>query len=331
MKRYFKLLAGEKPIENAPPIKLENGKSCIPQHYLLFEHTIESVEKIVVKMDFDDKYPIFVCEDQQGIYIQIGIVGFDNFQPRTEQVERKIVYGRKWRVEQQLPSSEIIQTAFLAIKTAREHEIRELFQLTVDERLTTPFNNHHDLPLMAMHSELISCVTCVNDLSVDELKSHLQNISYDYSTFELISATSVSASYCLVELLVEQSEFSELAEMKNKTLSFLVTELTLNQFMFGLMDALIAASNQFVEENFQYDGFARFSRNKSVTSIARLSSRIRKVDHLERKEAIFLENFKQSNYQTDLTRVPALTNGPLAHKIRSTLEKFNDLEGMLPK
>jgi len=36
-------------------------------------------------------------------------------------------YGRKWRLSQHMTKSEIVQTAFKAILTAEEHEVREKF------------------------------------------------------------------------------------------------------------------------------------------------------------------------------------------------------------
>ncbi len=129
MKKLFSLLHGEEPLTNAPIIELGNGKSCIPQHYLFYKHSLKSVEQIVALVDFDESYPVFACEDEKGIYVQVGVIGFDNYHRLSS--DKKIVYGRKWRIETQLPSSEIIQTIFLAIKKAREHEIRELFRLEV--------------------------------------------------------------------------------------------------------------------------------------------------------------------------------------------------------
>jgi hypothetical protein len=51
------------------------------------------------------------------------------------------MYGRKWRVDHKLPTSEIVQTVFLTLKTARKHEIRERFRLSAFNKITTPFNN----------------------------------------------------------------------------------------------------------------------------------------------------------------------------------------------
>ena len=268
-----KLQTGEKPIENAPPIRLDNGENCIPQHFLLFEHTRESVEKIVVNIDYSDKYLVFVCEDKTGIYIQVGVVGFDNFVAIEKQQEQKVVYARKWRVEPQLPTSEIIQTVLLALKTAREHEIRELFQLVIEKRITTPFNNHQDLPLMAQNSELVTAIELVIDRSLShaEIQNYLDQITYDSSKFKLGSVTVFNGKW-IVDIKIENGKNSQLQEMQNAQLTFLVSPLTANELYFQLMDTLIGLSDRHVEENFYYLGFARFSRKNSIQEIAKLSS-----------------------------------------------------------
>lgn len=44
-----------------------------------------------------------------------------------DQEEDSVMYGRKWRLSDHMTKSEIVQTAFLAIKTWEEHETREKF------------------------------------------------------------------------------------------------------------------------------------------------------------------------------------------------------------
>ncbi|MEO1029187.1 MAG: hypothetical protein AAFX02_09060 [Pseudomonadota bacterium] len=101
---------GQTPIPGAPTVRLSNGVSCIPQHFTEFAHTRDSVEDILADIEFDKDFLAFVGEDAGGVFIQIGIVGYDNYRPMGTQRGRKIVYGRRWRVEQNLPTSEIIQT-----------------------------------------------------------------------------------------------------------------------------------------------------------------------------------------------------------------------------
>lgn len=328
MKPITQLKAGEKPITNALPVQLGNGEQCIPQHYLLFTHSRKSVEQIVLDIDYDENFLIFVCEDYTGIYIQIGIIGFDNFLPLNSQKGQKIVYGRKWRVEPQLPTSEIIQTVFLALKSAREHEIRELFRLTCNNRIATPFNNHHDLPLMAQNSELVF-VDTEQALTRDDLQKALNCVRYDFSKLLLTSLSQLKNKQWLLELKIENGKTSRLPETKNATLNLLLMTLTINELYFQIMDGLLSMSNRQVEENFYYLGFARFSRNNSIEAIARLSSTLRKSDN-QSEQADFIQDFDKATYQTDTSRVPALHRGQLTNKIRSKLAEFNRLQGILP-
>ena len=339
MKTFPPLLNGEKPIDQASSVTLRNGEQCIPQHYLVFAHDRESVEEIVVNIDFDDKYLIFVSEDSSGIYVQIGIVGFDNYVAIDDQADKKVVYGRKWRVEAQLPSSEIIQTVFLAIKTAREHEVRELLQLKENNRTTTPFNNHHDLPLMAQNSELVTAEPFKpkERLSRQKIQKYLNKLVYDNSLFSCKSLRDIDENSCLCGVQISKGRHSQLPEIqnrtqdatKNKTIYLVLSKMTVNEFHFQLMETLIGESNRYVEERFTYLGFARFSRNNNIHAIADLSYTLRQKE-TEHKQNKFSAILEESNYHTDKTRVPILKDGPQSNKLRNKLALFGKLNGILP-
>lgn len=326
------LLPGEAPIHNAPAITLDNGRACIPQHYLQFRHTLESIEKIIVELDYSARYPIFVCRDQGGLYIQIGIVGFDNYARAAERSSRaKIVYGRKWRVEPELPTSEVIQTVFLALKKAREHEIRELFRVTRQGAYSTPFNNHHDFPLMSQNADLLEHDERKpkGDIGFEELALVLQNIRYDLASFQLTQLQKHTEGRHLVDLFVKPNKGTELPELQPQSLTLILETLDTNELYYELMDAMIKLSDRHVEENFSYQDYCRFSRRYSVEALGELSKQVRRRESLA-LNAGFEENFTHANYQTDLTRVPYLGEGLNAKKIRSQLAGFESLEGILP-
>ncbi|MCF6194265.1 MAG: hypothetical protein L3J46_08025 [Kangiellaceae bacterium] len=331
MKTLPPLLNGEKPIDQASSVTLRNGEQCIPQHYLVFAHDRESVEEIVVNIDFDDKYLIFICEDNSGVYIQIGIVGFDNYIAVDDQEDKKVVYGRKWRVEAQLPSSEIIQTVFLAIKTAREHEVRELLQLKENNRTTTPFNNHHDLPLMAQNSGLVTAelLTPLAQLDRQRIQKYLDKLVYDDSLFDCKTLRKIGENSCLCEVQITEGIRSQLPEIHDRTVFLVLSEPTVNELHFQLMETLIGESNRYVEENFTYLGFARFSRNNNIHAIADLSFTLRQKE-VEYKQNKFSATLEENNYQTDKTRVPILKSGPQTNKLKNRLTLFGKLNGILP-
>ncbi len=323
------LREGESPLNNAPAVLLDNGRACIPQHYLQFQHTLDSLEKLVADINYSERYPIFVCEDGKRLYLQVGIVGQDNYERDSRQpAPVKIVYGRKWRVEFELPTSEIIQSAFLAIKKAREHEIRERFRLLSEKGYSTPFNNHHDLPLMAQNAGLLSSQSQKPEASFDTIALALQNLRYDCASFELLTLSKHREDCFLVDLKISPTPGTSLPELQSRTMTLLLDSLDVNELYYELIGAMIKLSDRHVEEHFTFQGYPRFSHQCCIEALSKLSQHLRQ-GHSANTE--FAEQFSHANYQTDLSRVPHLGEGSNAKKIRSQLSEFNHLEGIPPK
>lgn len=320
---------------NAPFVPLNEQSGCIPQHYLEYNHTLSSVENIVLNIQFDDMFPLFVSEDQNGLYLQVGIIGKDNYLPEGNQREDKIVYGRRWRVEPQLPTSEIIQTAFLAFQKAREHEIRERLRFHNNERTTTPFNTHHDLPLMAQHASRFRLQQeGQSDHIPQQLEYYLSSVTYDRSTISLHSVERRHNGKWLVDLMLHRSELTSLPELGNNDepnpcITLMLNSICLNELLHGLMDTFLAWSNQYVEEHFRFQDFARFSRQNSIAAIGELSYLTRQREN-DRQLDSFTHIFTTSNYETDKTRVPVLGDSPLSRKLKAQLIKWNVKRGILP-
>lgn len=330
MKTHLPLLSGEKALPSAPNVLLDDGTNCIPQHYLSYHHTKDSVEDIVAEIAYDPSYLLFVDEDNGGIFIQVGIIGLDNYISKQAQDSQKIVYGRRWRVEPQLPSSEIIQTAFLAIMKAREHEVRELIKYNQQDKVTTPFSCHHDLPLMAM-SRKTDADDKSRHISEFELNELTAKLEYDGGHFQLIDVLALNDQQQLVTLSFSPSKMTKLPELVSLTkLNIIIEEATENAFLFSLVDALLHLSNRHVEENFTFKTFARFSRKNSIAKISELSAKTRHKG-LTEDNADFALMFKQNNYETDETRVPRLSNSALGQKLAEQMQQFNIGTGILPK
>jgi len=323
------LLSCEESINNAPVIKLSNGEQCIPQHYFRYKHTLNSVQEIVCDINYCSRYPVFVCQQGNNIYIQIGIVGRDNYANKTSPLQHKIVYGRKWRVELELPTSEIIQTIFLAIKKAREHEIRELFRLSTDEKFSTPFNNHHDLPLMAKHSTLLKIESSKGVLTNPQLflGSLLNLVRYDNAALVFKNIEQRHNGQWLIDIKIEINQRTTLPELANAEITLLISVLSVNEIYLKLMDEFIGLSDQHVNENFSYKGFKRFSKTVSIIGLAKLLSQTRGYS----EDIIAFESyFQMHNEEIDKTRVPRLDESTLSQKIKSSLTKFGDLAGIVP-
>ncbi|UTW56285.1 hypothetical protein [Kordiimonas sp. SCSIO 12610] len=101
-------------------IELENGNACIPQHYLKYNHNIDTVEAIVADVEFSDNYPVFVCSDatdnsrKTNVYFEVGIIGFDNYCSQARQALQKIIYDCQWWLEPNLSAFAVI--SFFVIK-----------------------------------------------------------------------------------------------------------------------------------------------------------------------------------------------------------------------
>jgi hypothetical protein len=63
--------------------------------------------------------------DGSRCYLQIGFVATDYSDPERGKVN--VWKGRKWLLSPHMTRSEVVQTAFLAVITAVEHEAREAF------------------------------------------------------------------------------------------------------------------------------------------------------------------------------------------------------------
>lgn len=332
------LLAGEKALDNAPKAELTDGRFCIPQHYLSYQHSLQSVEQLLLDIDFDPRYPIFASQagsdTESGIYVQVGIIGVDNYKS-GDNGQEKVVYGRKWRVEPQLPSSEIIQTVFLALKKAREHEIRELLRLEYQDKMTTPFNNHHDLPLLTNSRECLQPTINKAPLQAQalfsfEIETLLKSIRYDGMQFELLSFMLRPTGEYLIELSALTQTKSPLAELRDtQYLSLLINKLDINYFAHQLMQQLIHLSDRYIDENFYYRGFNRFSWKNDIKAIAQLSTEVRQL-HKSVDSESFNQHWQQSNYETDQSRIPVVSSGPLWSKLQNQLKPFSPIVNTLP-
>ena len=320
------VLEGETPITGAPRVQISSQLSCIPQHFLNYAHTRSSVEAILHAIECDDHFIPFVNETSEGLFIQIGIIGRDNYTPSHKQNGAKIVYGRKWRVEPNLPSSEIIQTVFLAIKTAREHEVRECFRVRLGGHWTTPFNNHHDLPLMAR------CADHLNRPSQEEIAQPITALTdiirYDHARLNCTGLEQRKNGQWIIDLSLTPSPKSHLPDVcAGIALSIITADLKMNTILHAIMDALIQASNDYVAQVFKYKDFARFEPSVDVLRLSALSLSVRDSQH----EAHFKGEITSARYDTDATRVPTLHKGSYGEKIKAKLIALNVQAGFLPR
>ncbi|MEL0629343.1 hypothetical protein [Psychromonas aquatilis] len=316
------LRLGEQVMPNAPKVLLSNGNYCVPQHYLTYHHTLQSVEALIVDIEYDPRYIVFAAQEGEGIYIQVGVIGHDNYHKKSSKKisQEKLLFGRKWRVEPELPTSEIIQSVFLAIKKSREHEVRELFKLSLQHSTTTPFNTHIDLPLMAEFYEQQSTLvrSAEQSPSKDAINNILDKISYDHSDLTLVDFQQRNNGLWLVDVKVEQTAKSTLPEMRDKTVYLMIEEISLNALSRALMQEFVKLSDLHVDQHFSYQGFHRFDPNIDIQDIADLSQQTRKQELALQ----FANEFSKTNQKVDLMRIPTVQSGLLFQKHEQVIKQF---------
>ena len=323
-------VSAERPLPNAPRVQLSSGASCVPQHYLQYVQTQRSIEQVALDCAFNDSTLIFAGQDSHGLYIQIGLVGFDTYLPVASQSKRKIVYGRKWRIDYNVPTSELVQTIFLAIKKAREHEVRELLKIRFDNHASAPFSTHQDARLIAEQADRLFDVQ--TPLSLMQFRRQattlMKRSRYDTSPIQILNIEQRFNQQVLVDIHLPGGDSPMLNDTAESSLTLLLPAPSVNALLFALMDALIAKSDRLVSEAFTYQGVARFSHAISVEELAGLSVHTRLAD--KQAPRSFRHQLKQYNHVTDASRVPNVVTPELAESIRSRLADFGELAGHYP-
>lgn len=318
---------GETPLPFSPRIQLENGAQAIPQQFLQVRRSRESLEKIVSEISFSKDYPLFVGEESEVLYLQAGVIGKENY-PSTQRHKDtpKIVYGRKWLIEKNTPTSEVVQTALLALKKIREHEVREKLFLSVEASAkTTPFNTHMDLPLMAKHPRLFEAQSRLE--SVGELLTRVKVSSLNLS---LTKQQDLGGGRALLEIQLSESENTEqfFPELVDQTICLVLNSLSKGDVLHELNSELIKLSDRYIEENIAFNGFKRFSRQQCPERIAEFSVYTRTINKTDPR---FVPLYKSMTHQVDYDRAPPYSNSYLGDKQRQTILGYQTLDGHLPK
>ncbi len=319
----------------APSVLLPNGNRVVPQHYLQFAQTLLSLREIINDIEALPLTPIFADEDEQGMYIQVGLIGRENYDRGQYSRPHKLVYGRKWRIDSNTPTSEIIQTVFLAIKKAREHEMRELLTLKDirTEKISAPFSTHQDSPLMANNRDLLESNNIENEADISAIQQILKSIRFGereiYLVDALIREKNIILDFRIGSAPLARQHEGDLKEFDGWEFSLLIESFNPSHFLYALMEKFIGQSDFWVAEQFSYKGFKRFSRDNSPAKIASLSIASRPYERdMDNNE--FAPRFRELNYLTDAGRVPRLGQGALAQKNRDIISSVPNLLGHMP-
>lgn len=296
----------EQPISYAPLVQLANNSWIVPQHFLRYKHTLQSVNQVLENINFSAHFRVLAAQKDEQLYLQVAVLSPDNYKTSSyagEGTAKKLLFGRRWIVEENLPTSELIQTAFLALKIAREHEVRELFQLTHSNNTTsTPFNNHHDLPVMAQNAELVITHAAQGNEQHCTIEQLLKRVVFAGAKVSLSAMQQLSSQQWLYTLKLHCNT-CQLTEFNNKTFAFLTSDSSANSFLHGLINALVDISNEYVSEQFKYQGFARFSKHNCVEKIGALSVAMRSPKVLGLC-SLGKQHANKLNFEIDSSRAP---------------------------
>lgn len=338
---------GETPLPFAPHVNLSNGESVVPQQYLDVTRDLITLEAVISCITFSDQYPIFAGEINGVLYLQVGVIGTENYPNGIKQdSEVKIVYGRRWLIEPTTTTSEVVQTVMLAIKKAREHELREKVVKTINhgENKTTPFNSHMDLPQMAGNASdfspndgtlqtsdsLQSCGTLSSHTKLQaQVKEVVTTVQISSFGLTLHKLHYLEGGRALVELDLVESSQSEthFPEMKDQRLSLVCDINSITDLMHTLIAQVVGVSDRYIENTLQFNGFARFSHSICINKVAEFSYQSRNIKHTDPR---FSEHFKEMSYQVDSSKAPSYAQGSLGEKQRSALSKHDVKAGYTP-
>lgn len=329
-------LPGAHVMPHAPRVRLPGGVVCIPQHYMTYAHDLATLAAIAARVTFDAHTLVFAAQDDHGLYVQIGLIGRENYERRAVARPRKLVYGRKWRIDADTPGAEIVQTIYLAIKKAREHEVRELFTLrpAPGGAASAALSSHQDVSVLAQSRDWLAHARGPGVTDRRRLQQLLSGLRFAERPLRLQSLHFFGGQ-AWVEVVADapspvRAQEGELAEFAHLRLCVRFDPAEPHQLVYELMDALIRTSDRHVDETFRIDGFARFSRRIDPRLVAQLSIAARPYRRDEANTA-FQDGFRRANYATDAARAPQLGDGALAQRNRRLILAHAPLAGHLPR
>ncbi len=320
---------GELALPFAPSIIANDGEKVVPQQYLHVKRTLDSVENILSRIVVPDGFQLFAGQENGMVYLLCAVVGEENYPVDTsKEVTPKIVYGRRWLLEPSTPTSEVIQTAYLAIQKVREHELREKVVLRTNSQKgskATPFNCHMDLPLMVAEMSTGHPKPIVSF----DIQKLLRDLTVDGMSVICNGSSELSQGRTLfdIELQARNAGPSHFHDLEGKSFSVISISDDHVAFFHSLFEELNSMSNSLISETFEFDGFKRFSRRLDPVRVANFSVKTRNI---KSNDGRFQHAFKDMSYEVDAAKAPFINQGELGEQQRDFVRSFPDLTGYLP-
>jgi len=321
---------GERALPFAPKVLVFDEFMAVPQQFLAVSRSLTQLVEILARIEVLDGYILFAGEVDNALTLQVGIIGYENYPAVSDcnqSLKTKIVYGRRWLIEDSTPTSEVIQTAFLAVQKAREHELREKLSIEFDHEghRATPFNSHQDTPLMARASSLVT------NPNLDTIEQAVSRVTFDGRTINLVSVKPISESTMIVCLRLQLEKKSAcpfaFTELNDRDINLICYQDNVNALLHEIVEHLIILSNRFVAENFRFEGFNRFSHELNPIAIAEFSFDTRRPLSVCRN---FAPYFTRMSYHIDSNKAPAYNSGQLGQQQLQQIERYDVTQGFLP-
>lgn len=316
---------GETALKFAPRIRLSNGESAVPQQFLDVARNLDNLSNVLARISTPSNFQLFAGQEGTCLFLMVGVVGQENYAPNVKAHDQdKIVYGRRWLIEESTPTSEIVQTAMLAVKKTREHEARELVTLYINDgkNLTTPFNCHLDLPLMVGNQ---STMLLQKALSVEAL---ISNVRVAGNELQYLGSVSLGDKRIVQVTLKSGQAHCHFTELEGAVLTVVCEQPDDGDFLHQLMATLIKHSDRYVEETVSFKGFHRFSHTLDVLKLAEFSYQTRNVKVTDER---FDSEFVNMSYRVDAAKAPEFNSGELGEQQRLMLAPYDSLGGYLPR
>ncbi len=324
---------GGRLISQAKTITLETVGDIYPQHYYTYHQDVDSLSRILALIKAPPGFLLFSGQDENGLYLQVGIIGHENYVRAGKPDIAKLVYGRKWRIDADTPTNEIVQTTLLAVQKVREHEVRELLSWTDPDNgvRTTPFSCHQDINLLTLHfaHSKPQAEAQHNEAELMQIISQLRLAGRELKLLQLLP---LGSGRLLLELVLSAATTPDdnFADLGHHPISLVLQGADISFFLHELMEQIILLSNRYCQEHFSFCGVNRFSRQHDPRLIANISRRSRPYKkHMA--DPSFSEVFERVNAEVDKNRAPQLGSHFLGHINKSILAKHPSLGGFMPK
>jgi hypothetical protein len=328
-------------MDEAPVLSITENLQSFPQHYFIYNHDLNSLQTVIAQIQVDNETLLFASEDNRGLYIQIGLIGVESYPLLRCGLQHKIVYGRKWRIDKDVPTPEIIQTAFLAVQKAKEHEVRELltYRPKTKKSYSALFSCHQDTDILKSvfeqehHHQVNHQGNCDSQHDIHAfIKDALSRTRLAGRNLKIEEVCTLTRQRLLVDLSFEQNEKVNdplPPEFNKASFELIVDAARPSTFLYRLLDECVAKSYRYIAEHFTYKGFARFSEALSPDFISNVSLASRPYSK-QKTNVEFSKIFKKENAQIDAARVPNMGVGELYTINLQKLSRYPSLQGFLP-